>query len=127
MRVGIDTVDIDRFRAAIGRQPRIIERLFSVGERAALADRADPTPGYAARFAAKESLVKALGGTPPSWSWHEIEVRSTESGAPYLELHGGIAERAHACGVVSTSLSLTHDGNQAMAIVLAEGAECSPS
>ncbi len=123
MRVGIDTVDIDRFRAALERQPRMVDRLFGEGERATLSGRADPAPGYAARFAAKESLIKALGGAPSSWSWHEIEVLVEASGAPYLELHGGMAEHAQSCGVVNTAVSLSHDGNQAIAIVIVEGAQ----
>ena len=121
MRVGIDTVDIDRFRGVMERQPRVLDRLFSPAERAAIADRADPAPGFAARFAAKESLLKALGGTPRSWTWHEIEVLSVRHGEPRLELHGGIAAHARSTGIKRTVVSMSHDGNHAVAVVIGEG------
>ena len=72
--VGIDAVEIDRFRLALRRTPRIAERLFSDAERAYAARRNDPTERLAARFAAKEAVMKAMGVGLWKFNFRDVEV-----------------------------------------------------
>jgi holo-[acyl-carrier protein] synthase len=116
--IGIDAVELDRFGGALERRPRIAERLFTVGERTAMAARANPTPGLGARFAAKEAVLKALGVGIGACSWHDIEVVGAGE-APRLELHGRAASLAAELGVGSWRLSLTHTERTAQAVAVA--------
>ncbi|HLJ07128.1 MAG TPA: holo-ACP synthase [Acidimicrobiia bacterium] len=115
---GIDVVDIARFEAALARWPRLAERLFTAGERGYAASRPRPAESLAARFAAKEAAMKALGAGWPRISWLEIEVLRGE-GRPSLVLTGRAAELA-AGG--RCSVSLAHDGGVAVASVILESA-----
>jgi holo-[acyl-carrier protein] synthase len=119
--VGLDAVGVERFRAVLLRRPGLAGRVFSERERARLAGRADPVPGLAARFAAKEAAMKALGVGLGSFDLSEIEVLSDLSGAPRLAASGRAAELARARGVTGWLVSLTHTDSLASAIVLAEG------
>lgn len=117
--VGLDAVDIERFRRVVARRPGILDRVFTAGERADLAGRADPVPGLAARFAAKEAAMKALGVGLGAVDLAELEVRREPTGAPRLRLSGRAASRAAALGVTALELSLTHTAQLAAAVVLA--------
>lgn len=117
--VGIDLVDIARFRALLARRPALASRLFTDDERAALAGRRDPVPGLAARFAAKEATLKALGVGIGATRWTEIEVLRQTSGAPELRLTGRAAHLAENRGVVHLAVSLTHTDALASAVVTA--------
>ncbi len=121
--IGIDAVDLDRFRATIGRRPQLADRLFSAGERADVALSVDPVPRLAARFAAKEAVMKALGVGIGAFAFTDVEVVSHLSGAPGLRLRGAAAALAGAAGVAGWHVSLTHTGLVAVASVVAEGAE----
>jgi len=112
--IGVDIVDVERFERALTRTPRLIERLFTPAERD------NPMSSLAARFAAKEAFIKAMGGSGKS-SWHEMEVVSAPSRAPRLTLTGSAATLAAGNGVTNLQLSLSHDGGQAIAFVVAEG------
>ncbi len=116
--VGIDLVDVTRFRALLGRRPGLAARLFSTEERAALARRRDPVPGLAARFAAKEAALKALGVGLGAARWTEIEVLRLASGAPTLRLSGRAATLARDRGVAGLAVSLTHTDDLAGAVVV---------
>ncbi len=122
--IGIDVVEVERMRAAVGhvtRGERFKERVFTAGERAYCDSRADGAPSYAARFAAKEALMKALGPAAPwGFPWHEIEVERDESGRPSIRLHGRTAARTAAFGVRAIHLSLSHERSVAMAQVVVE-------
>jgi phosphopantetheine--protein transferase-like protein len=119
--VGTDLVDLDRFRLAAERTPGILQRYFTEGERAYADRRRDPTERYAARFAAKEATLKALGVGLGACELAEIEVvRDEDSGAPALLLHGKAAALAAEKGVTRWHLSLSHTETAAHAIVLAE-------
>src|SRR5262245_14452563 len=98
---------------------RLEEKLFTPGERQYCRRRADPAQHFAARFAAKEALLKALG-VPSGLSWHELEVVCEADGAPRLVLHGRAAEAAAARGVCKVHLSLSHAARQAIAMVVTE-------
>ena len=115
--VGTDLVDLDRFEAALVRTPSLVERLFTPGERERCEGR-KRVERYAARFAAKEALLKALGCGLGACGWHDIEVVNAESGAPALRLTGRAAELATARGVDDLAVSLSHDGRTAIAVVV---------
>jgi holo-[acyl-carrier protein] synthase len=118
--VGIDAVEIERFRAVLARRPRMRERLFSAAEQALLAGRSDPVPGLAARFAAKEAAMKALSTGIGGVDFSDIEVLSEPSGAPCLQVSGRALTRAGALGVSKWHVSLSHTATLATAIVLAD-------
>ena len=115
--VGVDAVDVDRFRDVLGRRPAIADRLFTEGERSD--GRGDPQR-LAARFAAKEATMKALGRGLGSFGWHEVEVVRAPSGAPSLRLTATAAELARRQGVARWHVSLTHTDRVAIAMVVAE-------
>lgn len=125
--VGIDAVDIARFRDVLARRPAVADRLFTPAERRRAARGADGVPSLAARFAAKEATMKALGVGIGAVDWHDVEVLAADSGAPVLHVSGRAALRATAAGVGRWHVSLTHTDTVAMATVLAEGVPCSRS
>jgi holo-[acyl-carrier protein] synthase len=121
--VGIDLVRIARIRQAIARwQDRFLERVFTEDELAYARRRRDPAEHLAARFAAKEAGLKALGtGLSMGVRWRELEVRRARGEPPRLALSGRTAALGAARGIRALHVSLTHDGDYAMAQVLAEG------
>jgi holo-[acyl-carrier protein] synthase len=116
--VGIDVVAVDRMRQALERTPGFAVRYFSDHERATCARRADPAASYAARFAAKEAALKALGLGIFDVPIREIELVSGE-GAPELRLSGSAARRAAAARAGRWLVSVSHDGGVAAAVVVA--------
>ena len=117
--IGIDAVEVDRFRTVLRRTPGVATRLFTDGERAAGARRRDPSQRLAARFAAKEAVMKALGVGLGAFAFHDVEVVRAESGAPSLALRGRAASLAAARGVAGWRLSITHTEQTAQAIAVA--------
>jgi holo-[acyl-carrier protein] synthase len=117
--IGIDTVEVDRFRQALARRPRLASRLFTEGERTYGARWRDPAPRLAARFAAKEAVMKALGVGIGAFAFREVEVVSAPSGAPSLVLTGAAAALAHRRGVSSWRVSLAHTHRAAEAVAVA--------
>jgi holo-[acyl-carrier protein] synthase len=117
--IGLDLVEIDRFRAALARTPGLRERLFRPDERAYADQKHDPVERYAVRFAAKEAAMKALGCGIGDVAMFDIEVVRAESGEPSLHLHGKAAEVAAAKGVTRWLLTLTHTDHTAQAIAVA--------
>ncbi len=118
--VGIDLTPISRMDAAIGRHGgRFEEKIFTDGERADCREAHQPAQHFAARFAAKEAAVKAC---PPlrGQRWHDVEVVRDPDGRPRLRLHGAAAEAAARIGVARLHVSLTHAGDSAVAVVVAE-------
>lgn len=118
--VGIDIVEIERFRQVLARRPLVADRLFSERERSALAGRVDAVPSLAARFAAKEATMKALSTGIGGVDFAELEVVADEGGAPHLMLSGRAAGRAKALGVGSFLVSLSHTDSLATAVVIAD-------
>ena len=108
--VGIDLVEIERVERALERRPRLADRLFTAGELAYAGDRARPGRHLAARFAAKEAVIKALGQGVPL---KEIEVEAGEP--PRVRLHGRAAEVA---GGMPIAISLTHSRDNAAAVAI---------
>ena len=117
--VGIDLIEIDRVAAVLARQPRFAERCFTDAERAYCMSRKFPPQHFAARFAAKEAVGKALG--IGMTRWHEAEVIRGR-GAPTAILTGRCLRRASDLGVVVVLLSLTHSRGMAAAVAVLRGA-----
>ncbi len=121
--IGIDIVEIARVRRLMERwQDRFLRRVFTDEELAYANRRRDPAEHLAARFAAKEATLKALGtGLTMGVRWREMEVRRARGQRPTLALSGRAAELGEARGIRRLHVSLTHDGGLAVAQVLAEG------
>ncbi len=118
--VGVDVVDIERFRRSLERTPSMRLRLFTASELESLANRADPVPGLAARFAAREAMMKSLGLGLGAFGFHDVWVARALSGAPSLVVEGRALAIAEAAGVVRWHLSLSHSESVAIAQVVAE-------
>ena len=120
--LGLDIAEIDRIEAAITRHGApFLERLFTPGEVAYCESHKNRYERYAARFAAKEAAMKALGtGWRRGVRWRDIEVTRENSGKPVLRLAGVARELADRLGVKNIALSITHSGNLALAQVIFE-------
>jgi holo-[acyl-carrier protein] synthase len=107
--------------SAIDRhEGRLEDKIFTAGERADARVNAAPAQHFAARFAAKEAACKACPSLRGQ-RWHDVEVVRERDGKPRLVLHGAAAEAAAKAGVVRMHVSLTHAGDSAVAMVVAEG------
>ncbi len=131
--VGVDAVDVARFRRLLDRRPRLATRCFTETEQSDASGSADVAQSLAARFAAKEAVMKALGTGIGAFALTDVEVRRTPGtgatrNAPFLVLHGTAAELAGAHGAGRFHLSLSHTDDVAIAFVVAEQASsCAPS
>lgn len=120
--IGTDLADVDRVREVIERHgQRFIERIFTPREIVYVEGKANRFERYAARFAAKEAGMKAIGtGWRRGVRWKDFEVTNLPGGKPTLALYGVAAEVASKSGVKNLHLSLTHTAQQAMAVVILE-------
>lgn len=120
--VGTDIVETSRFERFLREgDGRVLDRLFTVGERSYCEGKRRPALHYAARFAAKEALFKALGsGLRGGMSWHDPEVVNDPDGAPSFRLSGETAERCRVRGVTRIHLSIAHEAGHAVAMVILE-------
>ena len=116
--LGLDAVEVDRFRKVLARTPSLADRVFTAAERAYGSLARDPAPRLAARFAAKEAAMKALGVGIGAVDWHDVEVVRSDSGAPSLRVTGKAAALAAAQGVTNWKVSITHTDAAAEAIVV---------
>ena len=112
--IGVDLVDINRFEEHLEKTPGLKEKIFHTDER----DAAVRT--LAGRFAAKEALVKAFGGSL-GMHWHDVRVSKDEQGKPEISLFDATALLAEQKGIAKLHLSISHDGGMATAFVIAEG------
>jgi holo-[acyl-carrier protein] synthase len=117
--LGTDLVDMERFRLALARRATLADRLFSDDERAYAFGQKDPAKSLAARFGAKEAVMKALGVGLWKFRFRDVEVVRAPSGAPSILLHGRAAELAAERGVRDWQLALTHTETIAMAVAIA--------
>lgn len=117
--IGIDIVDVARFRGLLARRPSVLERLFTPAERVYAEARADPAERLAARFAAKEAIMKALGAGFGEVAFRDMEVVRPPGGKPGVRLSGRAAVLARRAGVVGWHLSLSHSDTAAVAVALA--------
>jgi len=120
---GVDLVEVARVRAAVeqpGSGARFVARVFTAGERAYAESRgAARFESYAARFAAKEATMKALGVGLGAFGFHDVEVVRAPSGAPSLAVTGAAAKLAAERGVTGFRVSITHTDRTAEAVVAA--------
>lgn len=119
---GIDIVEVPRVAAAIERfGERFLHRIFTDGEIRYCQSKANRVERFAARFAAKEAGMKALG---TGWShgvrWRDVEVQRQPGGRPTIVFHGRAAEIANKLGASRTAISLTHTASEAVAHVILE-------
>ncbi len=121
--LGLDLVEVQRIRALLEKSgDRFKERVFTEGEMDYCDSCADAAMHYAARFAAKEAVAKALGtGFSSGVGWKDIEVLRSPGGAPSIRLHAGAIKVADGLGVRRWMLSLTHTGSAAAASAVALG------
>lgn len=113
--IGVDTVDIDRFSRSLERTDGLLHRLFAESERTL------PVHSLAARFAAKEALIKALGGSE-GLGWHDAVIEKTGAGAPFFAPTDALLQLLADRGLEHPHLSLTHDAGVATAFVVIERA-----
>ena len=122
--LGIDAVDVDRFRSVLNRRPGVADRVFTEAELADAGVGRLREERLAARFAAKEALMKALGVGIGGFAFRDVEVRREKTGphrgAPSLTLSSRAAELADRNGVTRSHVSLTHTSSLAMAVVALE-------
>lgn len=118
--VGVDAVDIERFRRSLARTPGMRERLFTKAELDYVEPKVDPVPSLAARFAAREAMMKSLGVGLGAFGFHDVWVEVASSGAPSLRVTGAALDLADRAGVRSWHLTLTHTDTTAIAVVVAD-------
>ena len=120
--IGTDLTEVARIKQSIERYGnRFLDRLYTEGERVYASSRGNPAERYAARFAAKEAGMKAIGtGWRHGVTWKDFEVVNERSGRPILVLRGVAREIADRMGFESISISLTHTAEMAYAIVILE-------
>lgn len=120
--IGVDIAATDRFQRFLDQgNNALIERLFTSAEQSTCSSRRDAASCLAARFAAKEAFLKALGtGLRNGISWHDIEIVNDALGKPELKLSGKAAVSIQALGPCNALLSISHDGGNAVAMVVLE-------
>jgi holo-[acyl-carrier protein] synthase len=116
--VGVDVVDVARMERALERHPSFAARVFTEEEIAYCTRGGAPAECYAGRFAAREAVIKALGGLRGA-KWRDISVARHPSGAPSIALAGAAAVRASMLGVERILISFTHERTTAVAFCLA--------
>ena len=119
--IGIDAVEIERFRQSLERTASLKDRLFTADELSYVQPQVDPSASLAARFAAREAVMKALGVGLGAFDFHDVSVCRASSGKPDLLVVGRARELAIAQGITHWYLSLTHTESLAMAYVIASG------
>jgi holo-[acyl-carrier protein] synthase len=116
LATGVDIIEIPRVGQVLGRYgQRFLDRVFTPEEISYCRGR---PPNLAARFAAKEATMKALGTGTCGVGWKDIEVARKESGEPSIKLHGRAERRAQRLGVQEVALSLSHSREYAVAFVV---------
>jgi holo-[acyl-carrier protein] synthase len=118
-RVGVDLVAVQAFQERFEHRDQVLAGVFCEAERAYCLAQRSPWMHLAARFAAKEAALKALGsGLAGAMSWRDVEVTRDEAGTPGLVFHGVVAEALAKEGLHGASVSLSHSAGQAIAVVL---------
>ena len=117
--IGVDAVDVERFRTSLSRTPSMRTRLFTAAELAYVEPKSDPVPSLAARFAAREAAMKAMGLGLGAFGFHEVWVDRMSSGEPSLVVVGRAAELAAERRISTWMLTITHTSAVAIAWVLA--------
>jgi len=120
--IGCDIIKVERIQNAITKKSCFCEKLFTPAEIEYCSRKANSAQSFAARFAAKEAVMKALGtGWDGKVNWLDIEVINSASGAPSIKLTGGAKEMADELKVKNIFLSLAHEKDFALAYIILEG------
>lgn len=121
--IGTDITEIDRIAQMVERHAQyFLDRVYTPGEQSYCGHGAAAAERYAARWAAKEAVLKALGtGWAVGIAWTDVEVIKLPSGAVSVVLTGGAAQRAKELGITEVLLTLSHGKNHAVAFALAQG------
>ena len=117
--LGVDAVDIERFRDVLSRTPSLKTRVFTSAELELAGTRKDATAALAARFAVREATMKALGVGLGAFDFHDVSVRKAASGAPELIVSGRAQELAEQLGITQWRVSLSHTYIVAVTVVAA--------
>jgi len=119
--LGVDIIEIERIRSTLGRRgERFIGHVFLPREAQYCLSRRDPAKHFAARFSAKEAVVKALAvKRSMTFLWREIEVTRSDDGAPSIVLTGRALSLARDRGVTEVRVSLSHSDTHAVAVATA--------
>ena len=119
--IGIDIIEISRMEKALQNE-KFAERIFASKERAyCLSRKSQSSASFAARFAAKEAIVKAFGTGMRGGSWQDIEILPNDDGAPHAKLHGYFAYMATKRKIYNIYISLSHSRQYATAQAILEG------
>ena len=119
MKVGLDLIEIARVERTIARYPRFRERIFTAAERAYCDSRPNPVQHYAARFAGKEAVGKALGfGVARAFAWRDVEISGRPK--PGVHLSGRVEAWARRVGSGAIDLSMTHSRGMAAAVCVVD-------
>ena len=125
--LGLDLVSVARISLLLASDDALETRVFTRTERNACAERADRAEALAARLAAKEACLKALGtGWGPGISFVQVEVLGGEGTPPRIQLSEGAGARARELGIARLHLTISHEGGFAAAVVIAERSDVSP-
>jgi len=116
--LGVDICEIARMERALARHPTMRARVFTPEEIAYCDGKARPAESYAGRFAAREAVIKALGGYRGK-RWQDISVTRHPSGAPIIALAGNAKLRADAIGITRVLITFTHEKTSAVAFAVA--------
>jgi holo-[acyl-carrier protein] synthase len=123
MGVGTDLVHVPRLEQALDRHPGFATRVYTPAEIAYCRGHREPGPRFAARFAAKEAVLKALGtGLARGMRWQDVEILVGPARRPLVVLRGAVAETAQRLGVRAVQVSLSHAGEYALACAVTEPA-----
>lgn len=117
--LGIDIIEIQRVASAIGRNPRMLQRLFTEAELADYRSRGSRMETLAGKFAAKEAAVKALGTGLRGFRWTDVEILPDERGKPCCRLSGEARQAADRAGIAVVLVSVSHNRTLAIANALA--------
>ena len=118
--IGVDLCDVERMRTVLERTPTFARRTFTDQELTDAGDGVTRASSLAARFAAKEAVMKAMGLGLGAFGFHDAQTHRLESGAPILVLSGAAADHARARGITHWHVSLSHERSMAVAMVIAE-------
>jgi holo-[acyl-carrier protein] synthase len=116
--LGVDICEIARMERALERHPTLRERVFTPEEIAYCDSKYRPAESYAGRFAAREAVIKALGGYRGK-GWQDISVTRAPTGAPAIRLEGNAKRRADALGITQVLVTFAHERTSAVAFAVA--------
>lgn len=120
--LGVDIVEIERFKKAMEKHPRLVDRVFTQEEKNYCLSKKKPYLHFAVRFAAKEAVLKSIETGRKGVGWRDVEVKRAISGAPSVCLHNNAIKIKEDKGIAKIVLSLSFSRENAVATAIAIGA-----